>query len=329
MRLAKRYTDNPEAYELYLHAQYLWNNKTPENLRRMSEDYDAAIARDPRFALAYVGRAELEISRFGTNRARLDEVLPKIVANLTRALELDDSLAEAHNTLAEIKYQVEFDWTGAEKEFKKAIELNANVATIRLAYGWYLMSAGRFDQAMAEMQRAQELDPRSSAIKRLIGRLFYYSRQYDRAIQHFQLMVDAEPKVAANHGLLTFAYMQKRMYAESVAEFAKAATINGDDFTPEDIESFKETFRKEGWPSYLRWQQARLLRQEKEKYISPFRIAFNYAQLGDKDEAFVWLNKANDARAAGVAGLKIDPGFDALRSDPRFVKALERLNLSP
>jgi tetratricopeptide (TPR) repeat protein len=295
----------------------------------MSEAYDAAIAKDPRFALAYVGKAEMEISRFGTNRTPLDEVLPKILANLNKALELDDSLAEAHNTLAEIKYQVEFDWTGAEKEFKKAIELNANVATIHLAYGWYLMSAARFDQAMAEMKRAQELDPRSSTINRIIGRLFYYSRQYDRAIQHFQLMATAEPEVAVNHGLLTFAYAQKGMYAESVAEYAKAVMINGDDFTPEEIESFTETFRKEGWQSYLRRRQARLLQQEKEKYISPFRIASNYAQLGEKDQAFVWLNKAIDARAAGVAMLKIEPGFDALRSDPRFVKALERVNLSP
>lgn len=329
MRLAKRYTESPEAYERYLHAQYLWNIKTPENLRRMSEDYDAAIATDPRFALAYVGRAELEISRFGTIRARLDEVLPKIVANLTKALELDDSLAEAHNTLAEIKYQFEFDWTGAEKEFKKAIELNANVATIRLAYGWYLMDAGRFDQAMVEMQRAQELDPSSNGIKRVIGKLFYYSRQYDRAIQHFQLMIDAEPKVAANHGGLALAYMQKGMYAETVNENATAAMINAEDSTPEEIESYKETFRKEGWQSYLRRQQARMLRREKEKYTSPYRIAFNYAQLGEKDEAFVRLNKAIDERAAGVAELKIDPGFDALRSDPRFVKLLERVNLSP
>lgn len=328
-RLAKRYTDNPEAYELYLQAQYLWNNRIPENDRRMNEYYQQALAKDPRFALAYIGLAEVEMHRFGANRAPIADSLPKITANLTKALELDDSLAQAHNTLAEIKYQFEFEWPGAEKEFKRAIDLNANVASIRLAYGWFLMSAGRFDQATVEMHRAQELDPSSMLINRAWARLFYFMRQYDRSIQHLQRMIEAEPNVAVNHWALALPYVRKAMYAEAVEESAKAAMIDGTGLTPQEIEADKQTFRKEGWEAYLRLRHERMLRRAQKEYVSPLAIAVGYARLGNRDQAFVWLDNAIDARASGVAGLKIDPECDVLRSDPRFARALKRMNLSP
>jgi tetratricopeptide (TPR) repeat protein len=240
-------------------------------------------------------------------------------------LELDSELAQTRNLLAEVKYQFDFDWAEAEQEFRKAIELNPNVASIRLAYGWYLMSLGRFDEATKEMDRAQELDPHSMVINRARGRLLYYMHRFDEAIKHFQRMVDAEPGVPMNHWVLAEAYLGKGLYAEAVEEFAKAAIVAGAD--PATVEKDKETFRVLGWQSYLQMHTDRL--SQSKGYVSPNTLASLYARLGNKDEAFMWLNKAVDERASGIPNLKVDPKFDSLHSDPRFAKVLQRMNLTP
>src|SRR5205085_3529153 len=188
-KLVKRDTTNAEAYQLYLQGDYLWYKWDDKSL----EFFQRAAEKDPKFALAYIGVAESYLHLVAKNKMSAQEGIPKARDAITKALELDATLAEAQNALAEIKYQFEYDWAGAEKDFQKALELNPNVAQIRLAYGWYLMTAGRFDEAMPQMRRAQEIDPHNRRINDVIGQLLYFSRQYDKAMEHFQNLLVLEP----------------------------------------------------------------------------------------------------------------------------------------
>jgi DNA-binding winged helix-turn-helix (wHTH) protein/TolB-like protein len=325
--LTKRYSESPEAYQLYLQAQYLWDHRTDENRKKMFQYYEQAIEKDPKFALAYVGMADLQITLVGDNQIPYKEIKPKIDSNLARALALDSELAQARNLLAEVKYQFDFDWIEAEREFKRAIELNPNVASIHLAYGWYLMSIGRFDEAIREMERAQELDPHSMVINRARGRLFYFMHQFNQAIEHLQRIANAEPRVALNHRVLADAYEQKGMYEEAVEEEVKAATANGAGATK--VEEYMQLFRVSGWYAYLQRRKEELMKAAAERYVSPVSIAGTNARLGNRDEAFTWLEKAVDERSSGIPNLKVDPGFDNLHSDPRFAKLLARMNITP
>jgi DNA-binding winged helix-turn-helix (wHTH) protein/TolB-like protein/Tfp pilus assembly protein PilF len=326
-RLTKRYTDNPEAFELYLQAQYLWDNRTAENRKRMFAYYEQAIARDPNFALAYVGMADLQITLVGDNAEPFSKVEPDIRRNLAKALEIDPGLAQARNLLAEVKYQFDFEWAEAEKEFQKALELNTNVASIHLAYGWYLMTVGRFEEATREMGRAQELDPHSMVINRAKGRLLCYMRQPVQAIEHMRRVVDAEPNVPLNHSVLAAAYEQAGMYAQAVEEHSKAAILRGSE--PGTIKKLQDTFNSSGWAGYLQAGRVEIMRGMNAGYVSPIICASINARIGRTDEAMACLEKAVDERAAGIPALKLDPVFDNLHSDPRFSKLLRRMNIAP
>lgn len=326
-RLTRRYTDSPEAYQLYLQAQYLWDNRNKVNRDKMMQYYQQAIAKDPKFALAHVGMADLQITMVGDNIVAYDDIKTHINGNLAKALELDPELAQARNLRAEVKYQFDFDWVEAEKEFKKAIELNPNVASIRLAYGWYLMSAGRFNEATKEMENAQELDPHSAVINRARGKLLYFGHRFDEAIEHFKRIVDAEPRNPTNHRVLAEAYEEKGMFAEAIQQRSEAARANGADESK--LNSDIELFQRAGWQAYLEKCLQRNLDDLKKDYVSPMVIAGVILKLGNKDEAVVWLDKAIETRASGIPNLKVDPVFDSLHSDPRFAKLLARMNLTP
>ncbi|PYS48937.1 MAG: hypothetical protein DMF68_11595 [Acidobacteria bacterium] len=326
-RLARRYTDSPEAYQLYLQGRNLWKRKVVDDYKRSLDYYRQAIEKDPNFALAYVEMAVSYIKLNGYDALAPEEAYSKARAALTRALELDEALAEAHNTLAEIKYQYDFDWSGAEREFKRAIELNPNVASIHQSYCWYLMSAGRFDEALAEIDKAQDLDPRDLIISIVRGRLFYFMRQYDRSIEQLKKVLEAEP-IPVAHWSLAVAYEQKGMYAEAIEEYLTDFSLQGI-AKPEGVEEAREVFRVSGWQGYVEKHLAFLNEQAKKGYVSPAEIALDYARLGKKNEALVWLEKTVDAHDAGAVSLKIEPAWDNLRSDPRFMKLIERTNQSP
>jgi DNA-binding winged helix-turn-helix (wHTH) protein/TolB-like protein/Flp pilus assembly protein TadD len=323
-QLAKRYTDNPEAYQLYLQGEYLWYKWDDKSL----EFYQRAIEKDPKFALAYIGIAESYLHLVGKNKMSAQEGIPKARDAITKALELDETLAEAQNTLAEIKYQFEYDWQGAEKDFKRAVELNPNVAQIRLAYGWYLMTSGRFNEALPQMKRAQELDPHNIPINRAIGKLYYFMRQYDKAMEHYQNLLVLEPNDQGTRGSIADIYEQKGMYAEAVEERLKNASLNNG-LSPEEIEESKEAFRVSGWQGFLQIRRARMEERAKKETVVPTNVALLYARLGDKDRAFAWLEKAINERDPSVVRLKIDPMYDSLRSDPRYARLLQRMNLTP
>jgi predicted Zn-dependent protease len=242
-----------------------------------------------------------------------------------KALEIDDTLAEAHNALAELKYQYEYDWAGAEKDFKKAIELNPNVAAIRLAYGWFLMSAARFDEAATEIEKARELDPSSLIINVSRGWFFYFSRQYDQALQHFQSIIAVEPNSPGSYLSLSQIYQQKQMYAEAFEAFIKYQRLIG--MPPEEAEELERAFQISGFPGFLRKRLDARETKAKTEYVSPSEFALLYTLLGQKDEAFAWLEKSFDERHPSIVQLKINPEFDSLRDDPRFDGMVRRVGL--
>ena len=252
--------------------------------------------------------------------------MPRARAAVLRALVLDNTLAEAHNALAELKYQYDFDWSGAEEHFKQAINLNSNVANIRLAHGWYLMCMGNFEQADAELEKAQQLDSRSLDIMRARGMLLLYERQYDKAIKYYLRMREIEPKSHRTNWYMSMAYQGKGMYAEAVEEFLEhGRTIRF--LTPQEILGLREAFQTTGWQGFLRQRLVVANGKPKDFPIPPTIRAGIYALLGDTDHAFEWLEKGLAEHDPEMAKLKIEPAYDNLRSDPRFAKILQRLNL--
>lgn len=325
-QLAKHYTDNPEAYELYLQGQYLYHRR-PENwLRKSLSYYQQALEKDPNFALAHVWSAECYIT-LSQNKTLAPEVVPKAKESVTKALALDDNLAEAHNVLAEIKYQFEYDWTGAEKDFQRAIELNPNVVAIRMGYGWFLMTAGRFDEARTEMEKAQELDPNSLFIRRVRAQLLYFARQNDQAIEDFQKIIAVEPKFSLAYLHLAYLYEQKQMYAEAIEAWLKTQSLEG--APPEKIEEMHEIFRTSGWQGFLRKLLEGAEERNKTKPVSPLTFAGLYVRLEQKDKAFAFLEKAFDERDPSIVQLKIEPIYDTLRDDPRYAELVRKIGLQP
>jgi DNA-binding winged-HTH domains len=330
-QLTKRYTNDPEAYELYLQGHYLWTKRDVNSLNKSLEYYQRAVDKDPKFSMAYVGIAESNMSKLGSAKASAQETIPKAIAATTKALELDPSLAEAHNSLAELKYQYAYDWTGAEKEFILALELNPNAAFIHLGYGWFLMMAGRFDESHGELERAQVLDPGSTIINRARGRLLYFRRQFDQAIPHYQKIIELEPDVGQNHWAIAQVYAQKEMYAEAVDEFLKAAPPENvlRPGQAERIEAVRALFRASGWQGFQEKTTAFMEKRSKTVYVSPQVIATGYARQGKIEQSLTWLEKAVEQRDPAVVTVKVEPIFDGLRGHPRYAKLLQSINLSP
>jgi DNA-binding winged helix-turn-helix (wHTH) protein/TolB-like protein/Tfp pilus assembly protein PilF len=326
-QLAKHLTDNPEAYQLYLRGQLLWNGRRLNWIEQSLAHYQQALEKDPHFALAHIGVADCYIMLSGHRKLSTQEAEKKARPSIMKALEIDDSLAQAHNALAELKYQYEYDWSGAEKEFKNAIELNPNVAWIHQAYGWFLMSAERFDEATAEMEKARELDPSSLTINVGRGRLFYFSRQYDQALQQFQNIIAVEPNDASSYLSLYTIYEQKQMYAEAVDAYLKYLSLSG--VQPDISEEVRETFRVSGWQGFLRKRLETLQMKAKTKDVEPVQFANLYARLGEKDEAFAWFEKTFEARDPSTLQFKIEPAYDSLRSDPRYSQLIRKIGLQP
>jgi eukaryotic-like serine/threonine-protein kinase len=324
-RLAKHYTDNPEAYQLYLQGEYLWLNRRKDNFAEQTLTYyQRALEKDPNFAPAYVGIADYYI-RESIRSISGREAEGKAMSNIMKALEIDDSLPEAHNALAELKYQYEYDWAGAEKDFKKAIELNPNGAVMHLAYGWFLMMAARFDEAAAEMEKAREFDPSSLTVKLAKGRLLYFSRQYDQALQHFQKIITVEPNSPGSYLAIAHIYRQKQMYAESFEAFIKYQGLIGT--PPEETDALEKAFKDAGYPGFARKMLDIHKAKAKTTHVSTFGFAIFNTLLGQKDEAFAWLEKGFDERDPLMVQLRIDPQFDSLRDDPRFQDLLRRIGL--
>src|SRR5262245_5040827 len=325
--LTKRNTESIEAYQLYLKALYYYNKLTPADLRKAIEYSQQAIEKDSRYARAYATLAASYAVLSGIGGGGTvppKELYQKSMPAVTKALELDDSLAEAHTALAWIRFQDEWEFVGAEREFKRSLQLDPDVALDHQAYAYYLLAMGRQDEAFAEIKRAEKLDPASVVVATAIAEFFFHTRQYDRSLDQCRKAIEMNPNFVRPHGFLALAYRMKGMDEEALAEYLKAYALFGG--PPERLAAAKEAYMKSGWKAF--WQRLldNLKEQAKGGYVRAWPFVNFYSQVGDKDQAFEWLQKAYDDRDGGLILLKYGwPQYDNLRSDPRFDEILRKI----
>jgi eukaryotic-like serine/threonine-protein kinase len=326
-QLTSHYTENSDAYRLYINGRYYWSERTEAGLKKGIEYFQQAINADPNYPLAYSGLADSYTTVGYLSYLAPKEAFPKAREAAEKAIKLDATLAEPHASLAYYKLYYDWNWEEAEKEFKLAIALNPNYATAHEWYGVYLTAMGRSDQALAELERAQELDPLSLTIGTDLGFELYYSQQYDQAIKQLTSTIEKNPEFPLAHLWLGRAYQQQGRYEEAIAEFKKTNSVLRD--WPVTIAGIGNVYGVWGKKNEALQVLKELGRLAKEKYVTPYGIALVYAGLGDKDQAFKWLNEAYEQRAHWLVWLKLDPRWDNLRTDPRFAKLLQRMNLTP
>jgi len=313
---------NGEAYELYLKGRYHWNKRTLEGIRKSAEYFNQAIEKDPNYALAYAGLADSWFTGTWYRDVDAKEGYEKARAAANKALELDNSLAEPHTTLALIKGNYDFDWSGAETEFKLAIKLNPNYPTAHQRYSLFLPIFGRFDEAIAEARRAQQLDPLSLILNENVGDILSLARRYDEGEAQLLKTLELDPNFGVARGTLAKVYEVRGRYKEALELSLK-------DAPPEIAAKVMQIFAASGMKGVWRDRLERLLERSKHEYVSPDTIATLYIRLDDKDKAFEWLNKALEARDIRFTYLVTDPRFDNIRSDPRYAALLQRANLKP
>jgi serine/threonine protein kinase/tetratricopeptide (TPR) repeat protein len=325
-RLAKRHTQNAEAYQLYLKGRYHWNKRVEQGMTKSIQYFEAAIEIDPNYALAYAGLADSYIILGFYGVLSPNEVMPKAKAAANKALELDDTLAEAHISRSYAQAAYDWNWSVAERGYKKAIKLNTNYATAHHWYGEYLALVGRADEASAELARAHELDPLSLIIGVAVGWIHYLGRRYDDAIERFFKTLELDPNFFQARLCLGLAYIQKSMFEPAIAEFQKVLVILGRD--PGTLAALGYAYGVSGKKSEARKLLDELKEQSAQRYIAPYRLAMICAGLGEHDQAFQWLQKGCDERDLGLACLKVEPMADSIRSDPRFEQLLRRVGFS-
>jgi serine/threonine protein kinase/tetratricopeptide (TPR) repeat protein len=326
-RLAKRSTENTEAYQAYLKGRYYWNRRTEQTLKRAVEYFQQAIDKDPDYALAYAGLADcyavytsyqVEAPRESGTKARTAAI---------QAVKIDETLAEPHASLGMTLMQYDWDWAGAEREFQRSIELDPKYPTAHIWYGIYLGSTGRAEQAVASHRRAQQLDPLSLIINTGAGWELYFARRHQEAIEQIRKTLEMDPTFARGHWFLGLAYEQEAMYREAIAEFQKAFDLS--EGSPSMLGTLGHAYALSGNREKARQALAHLQELSKRRYVPPFDPAVIYAGLGDKERAFEWLEKAFEDRSWGMVRLKVDPRFDRLHADPRFASLLRRMGLEP
>jgi serine/threonine protein kinase/Tfp pilus assembly protein PilF len=323
--LVKRYTQNPDAYNLYTQGRLEWNKRDEASLSRSIELYQDAIAKDPSFALAYAGLADAYSFLGRQGFARPADVYPKAKEAAEKALQIDDALAEGYIALAFVKYNYEWNWLDAEIDFNWAIGLNPNYATAYQYYGSLLVNLGRFDEGMAKFEKARELDPGSLPIKASIASLYYYTRQLDQAIRMWREILKADPGIGWVHYYLGLAYLQKGSPKKALQEFEKAVRLPGGSAlgTFGKAYAYAVTGKREKAETEL---QA-LVERSKKTYVPFYYMAVISAALGEKDRAFQYLAMSYAERDAEQIYLKYDPQLDSLRDDPRFDDWLGKMNL--
>lgn len=314
---------NPAAYEAYLKGQYHWNFHTGDELQKAMVEYQRAIQIDPNYALAYVGLSDAYHLLPFNGDADPRAVLPKSKEAGLKAIELDPDLSEAHTTLAVTLSRLDWDWSGAEREFKKAIELAPNDSIAPSLYAEMLSLEGRHAEAIAQASRARELDPTFGAVCLQYSRAFLYARQYDKSVQAFTQSLEVNPHFWPLHLFLGETYEQQGLYASAMAELRK-----GQGPTQQAISAIGHLYAISGRKPDAEKILAQLLQREKTSYLPPTYMARIYAGLGEKDEAFAWLEKAYDAHDTQLEFLGVEQFYDPLRADPRYADLMRRINLA-
>src|SRR3989454_2237709 len=325
-RLAKRYTENTEAYQLYLRGRYFWYKRTEEALRKSIEYFNQAIAEDPSYAAAYDGLSDSYALLALRGIIAPREGLLKAKAAARKALEIDDLLGEAHASLAHVRLH-DWDWSGLEEEFKRALELNPGHA---IAYHWYseyLMTVGRADESITIIKRCQETDPLSPVICGTLGFAFFFARKYDQAIEQFRKALELDSNHFLSHYRLGHIYSLKGLHREAIEEAQKSVALSGR--STETLAGLAQAYAAAGISEEMQKVLDELNERSKERYVSPYYVAKIYAALGDKEQALHWLEKGYEERNPDFIELKVEPALDVLRTDARFRDLLRRVGLAP
>jgi serine/threonine-protein kinase len=316
-----------EAYEAYLHGLYSLNKRTPKDVRRGIEYFQKAIDIDPTYALAYAGLADGDILLEDQGELPPREAMPRARAATKKALELDDSLAQAHASLAAIEWTYEWDLTAAGKQFERTLSLDPNYATAREWYAVYLTEMGRFDEAIAQIQRAHELDPLSLIIEVNLGRCYYFARRYDEAIERLQRFEQREPDFWIVHMILGQTYLVMGRLTDATSELERANALQPD--YPRNLGVLGDAYGRAGRRSEAEKLSQELDTLSRTHYVSPVYNALIHMGLGDKPQALTLLEKAYTERSDWMPQLNTEPEFDLLRAEPRFRTLLRRVAQEP
>ncbi len=331
-RVAKKATDNFVAYDLYLKGRYHWNLRFPDQIEEGIGYFKSAIAEDPAFALAYAGLAD-SYTLLGIYQIHHpDSIYPLAKQYALQAIRIDSMLAEAHTSLAYVVLHYDRNWPEAEKEFRLAIALNPNYANAHIWYAFFLTVTGRFEEATVQVKRALELDPKSASVSADAGIDLYFMRQYDRAIGQLKATLALDPQFVLAKMPLGGAYVQKKMYPEAIKEFSEL--LSASSFMMQRPHPLPMAALVHACAAAGRGEDARMyleLMEERGKtdYVAPYWMAIAYLGLGEKGAALDYLEKAYRHHDVTMVLLNVDPVFDPLRSEPRFVKLIDDLGLKP
>jgi TolB-like protein/Flp pilus assembly protein TadD len=323
-RLTKHYTENIEAYQLYLKGRYHWAKRLSERTRIASEQFRAAIDLDPNYTLAYAGLADCYTQLAWLKLLAPTEALPVAEAAASRALDLDPLLAEAHASLAWIRLLNNLDYSAAKESFRRSLELNPNYSVARMWFAVFLIAAGRFSEAVDEASKALSLDPLSPIINAVVGWPFYFMRDYQRAIERYRKAIELEPKSLPAHYLLAMTYLQVGEPEHAIAEMQIARGLDNSSMT---IAGLAETHLGAGnneEADKLLFELNRMATSNKQ-YVSPYDEACVYLRRGNYDRAMELLEKAFEDHSTWRIFLSVDPKFDRVRDEARFSKLLERM----
>ena len=324
-RLTKRYTENAEAYQLYLRGRYFWRKFTAGSIQKSVEFYQQALDKDPNFALAYAGlAAAYAVSSSGGGVVPPKQGMPEAKAAAMRALEIDDSLGEAHLSLAMVRAFYDWDWADADREFKRAIELSPEDPEAHHLYSHYFISLGRTAESLAESQRAVELDPLSPDLTFHMAWHYHFLRQDDQAIEQARKALELDPNSSQAHLQLGYGYEGKGMFSEAIGEYQRVRALSSQ--SAFGLADLAYAYALSGQRGEAERILAQLTELSKHRYVPETSMAVVYTGLGEKDRALDWLEKAYAEHAPGVSMLKVDPRYNGLRTDPRFQDLLRRLN---
>lgn len=324
-RLAKQYTQNTEAYELYLKGRYHLNRLTDDGFLKARDYFQQAVDRDPNYALAHAALAEAYVALGGWNVTTPNEAFPKGRDAAKQALKLDPNLAEPHAMLAMISFAYDWDWKTAEEEFRKALELNPNSPDPHQWYSYYLTAMGRFEESLAQMERARELDPASLSKVAGVGEILNFMGRIDEAIRQQEKALEMEPNSGFAQWALGNIYVHKRMYDKAIEQYKKAIPLSGN--SPDEPATLAYAYAKSGHRTQALQTIGELVKRSERSYVPSTLIAATYAAVGDHQEASRWLHKAVQQRDGVLVFMNVDPIFEDLRSDPRYSEIIQAVGL--
>jgi TolB-like protein len=324
-QLTRHYTDNADAYQSYIKGRYFWNQRTSESIKKAISYYTDAIIQDPNYALAYAGLADSYTTLGILDDLSSAEMMPKARSAALKALDLDEGLAEAHASLGYVKHRFEWDWPAAEKEFRRAIDLNPEYATAHQWYGWYLVTVGSFDSAEEEFERARQIEPVSLYTNLTLAAAYFYSQRYEKASAQLAKVVEMDPNFGPAHRWLAKTLEQTGKYDEAILEAQKVIRVGGPKGASQAGLAY--AYAIAGKQSEARQVLAQLRRTSKDQYVSPYSMATIYAGLGEKDHAFESLEKDFLEHDNSLVFLAVDQQLINLRADPRFSELVKKIGI--